>query len=70
MAALQYLPFQNSSLEIGYSFQSKSKTGEVGTAYQNTGVVMQAVDLNYLGHLNAIKSDIRYYWRMETPESR
>ena len=42
------LPFQNSSLEIGYSFQSKSKTGEVGTAYQNTGVVMQAVDLNYL----------------------
>jgi len=53
------LPLQNSSLELGYSFQSKSKTGEVGTAYQNTGVVMQAVDLNYLGHLNAIKSDIR-----------
>ncbi len=53
------LPIQNSSLEIGYSFQSKSKTGEVGTPYQNVGVVMQAVDLNYLGHLNAIKSDIR-----------
>jgi hypothetical protein len=54
------LPLQNSSLEIGYSFQSKSKTGEVGTPYQNVGVVMQAVDLNYLGHLNAIKSDIRF----------
>ncbi|HEY8658725.1 MAG TPA: cytochrome c [Hanamia sp.] len=53
------LPFQNSSLEIGYSFQSKSKTGEVGTPYQNVGVVMQAIDLNYLGHLTALKSDIR-----------
>ena len=53
------LPFQNSSLEIGYSFQSKSKTGEEGTPYQNVGVVMQAIDLNYLGHLTALKSDIR-----------
>lgn len=53
------LPFSNSSLEIGYSFQSKSKTGEVGTLYQNVGVNMQAVDLNYFGHLTGIKSDIR-----------
>ncbi len=53
------LPSQSSNLEIGYSFQSKSKTGEVGTPYQNVGVFMQAVDLNYWGHLTAIKSDLR-----------
>lgn len=53
------LPFSNSSLEIAYSFQTKSKTGEEGTPYENVGVNMQAFDLNYWGHLTAIKSDIR-----------
>jgi hypothetical protein len=53
------LPLTNSSLEIAYSFQTKSKTGEAGTPYENVGVTMQAVDLNYWGHLLAIKSDIR-----------
>jgi hypothetical protein len=53
------LPLTNSSLEIAYSFQTKSKTGEKGTAYENVGVNMQAVDLNYWGHLNSIKGDIR-----------
>jgi hypothetical protein len=53
------LPFSNSSLEVAYSFQSKSKTGEIGTPYENVGVNMQAVDFNYWGHLKAIKSDIR-----------
>ena len=55
-----FLPLTNSSLEIGYSFQSKSKTGDKGTAYENTGVFMQAVDLNYYGHLTSIQSDIRF----------
>jgi hypothetical protein len=53
------LPFSNSSLEIAYSFQSKSKTGVKGTPYENVGVNMQAFDLNYWGHLKSIKSDIR-----------
>lgn len=53
------LPFSNSSLEIAYSFQTKSKTGEKGTPYENVGVNMQAFDLNYWGHLKSIKSDIR-----------
>jgi len=53
------LPFSNSSLEIAYSFQTKSKTGEKGTLYENVGVNMQAFDLNYWGHLMSIKSDIR-----------
>lgn len=54
------LPFQNSSLELGYSFQSKSKTGEVGTPYQNVGVTMQAVDINYFQNIPAIKSTVRF----------
>jgi hypothetical protein len=53
------LPLTNSSLEIAYSFQTKSKTGAVGTRYENVGVNMQAVDLNYWGHLLALKSDVR-----------
>ncbi|HET9825122.1 MAG TPA: hypothetical protein VFP87_07300, partial [Chitinophagaceae bacterium] len=54
-----FLPLSNSSLEIGYSFQSKSKTGDKGSPYENIGVFMQAVDLNYYGHLTAIQSDVR-----------
>ncbi|MEP7229296.1 MAG: hypothetical protein ABI691_03535 [Ginsengibacter sp.] len=54
------LPFQNSSLEIGYSFQSKSKTGETGTPYQNVGVNMQAVDVNYFHDIPGIKSTVRF----------
>lgn len=53
------LPFSNSSLEIAYSFQTKSKTGEKNTPYENVGVRMQAFDLNYWGHLKPIKSDFR-----------
>jgi mono/diheme cytochrome c family protein len=53
------LPFQNSSLEIGYSFQSKSKTGDGGTTYQNVSVFMQALDLNFYHNIPAINSMIR-----------
>ena len=56
---LGILPFSNSSLEIGFSFQTKNKTGEKGTPYENVGVNMQAVDLNYWGHLTGIQSDLR-----------
>lgn len=53
------LPLTNSSLEVAFSFQTKSKTGLIGTPYENIGVNMQAFDLNYWGHLKVIKSDIR-----------
>ncbi len=53
------LPFSNSSLEIAYSFQNKNKTGEPGTPYENVSLIMQAVDLNYWGHLKVIKTDVR-----------
>ncbi len=54
------LPFQNSSLEIGYSFQSKSKTGEVSTPYENVGVKMQAIDITYFQNISGIKSTVRF----------
>jgi len=54
-----FLPFSNSSLEIGYSFQTKKKTGDPGTPFENVGVNMQAVDLNYYNHITGLKSDIR-----------
>jgi hypothetical protein len=54
-----FLPFSNSSLEVGYSFQVKSKTGDAGSAYENVGLFMQAIDFNYYGHLTSIQSDVR-----------
>src|SRR6476620_7545809 len=53
------LPFANSSLEVGYSFQNKSKTGDAGTPYQDVGVNMEAVDVNYFHNIPAIASTIR-----------
>ena len=53
------LPFANSSLEIAYSFQNKKKTGDKGTAFENIGVFMQAVDLNYYAHLTGMQSDLK-----------
>jgi len=54
-----FLPFSNSSLEVGYSFQEKSKTGDAASPYENVGLFMQAIDFNYYGHLTSIQSDLR-----------
>lgn len=59
------LPFANSSLEVGYSFQHKAKTGEGGSDYENIGVMMQAVDLNYFKSISAIKSTLRLTGEMK-----
>jgi hypothetical protein len=53
------LPLTNSSLEIGFSYQEKMKTGEPGSSYENVAVHMQAIDLNYFGHLVPLQSDFR-----------
>ena len=64
---LGLLPFSSSNLEVGYSFQSKDKTGEKGTPYENVSVFMQAVDLNYWAHVKPIKCDVRVIgeWRYQ-----
>jgi hypothetical protein len=54
-----YLPFSNSCLEIGFSFQTKKNTGDAGTPYEKVSVNMQAVDLNFYNHITGLKSDVR-----------
>jgi hypothetical protein len=54
-----FLPLSNSSVEIGFSFQSKSNTGDAGSPYENVGLQMQAVDFNYYGHIVPLQSDVR-----------
>jgi hypothetical protein len=54
-----FLPFSNSSLELGYSFQYKSATGDRKSIYENTSFSAQAFDLNYYKTIDAIKSQVR-----------
>ncbi|HYK55245.1 MAG TPA: hypothetical protein VEV15_02130 [Flavisolibacter sp.] len=54
-----FLPLTNSSLELGFSFQEKKKTGDKGSAFENVGLHMQAVDLNYYTHITPLQSDFR-----------
>ena len=54
-----FLPFSNSSLELGYSFQYKSATGDRKTVYENTSFSAQAFDLNYYKTIDALKSQVR-----------
>lgn len=54
-----FLPLSNSSLEVGYSVQYKSNTGDRGTPYEKTAFAAQAFDLNYYSSLPAIKSQVR-----------
>jgi hypothetical protein len=61
-----FLPFSNSSLEVGYSFQHKSGTGDRGTIYENTSFTAQAFDLNYFKTLEEIKSQIRVVGEYKT----
>jgi len=54
-----FLPLSNSSLEIGYSFMFKNKTGDIYTDFESTSAIWQALDLNYLQNVDALKSIIR-----------
>ncbi len=54
-----FLPFSNSSLEVGYSFQYKKNTGDLGSINTNAQLQMHAIDFNYFHHFSGIKSIIR-----------
>jgi hypothetical protein len=54
-----FLPFSNSNMELGYSFQYKSGTGERSSIYEETSYTAQALDLSYYKTVDAIKSQIR-----------
>lgn len=53
-----YLPFSNSSLEIGGSFQN-SKVGMKGTQYENVRATLLALDLTYVKQLSFLKGAIQ-----------
>ena len=55
---LAIVPFK-SNFELGFSYQHKSKSGDIGTIDQNVGFYMEAVDLNYFKNFNDIKSTLR-----------
>lgn len=56
---LAVLPFAKSNLELGFSFQHKSKTGDIGSPNENVSLDMQAVDVNYFEIVKDIKSTLR-----------
>ena len=54
-----FLPFSNSSLEIGYSFQFKKNTGTQNGPNKNAQLQMHAVDFNFFHKISPIKSILR-----------
>jgi hypothetical protein len=56
---LALLPFSKSNLELGFSYQHKSSTGDIGSPNEKVSLDMQAVDLNYFENITDIKSTLR-----------
>ena len=61
-----FLPFSNSSLEIGGSFRN-GKVGDKNTDYKNIGAQQSALDLTYVKDLDFIKGtfDVKAQWNFE-----
>ena len=53
------LPFSNSSLEIGFSYENAAKTGPQDSPFEDTKLNMMAVDLNYFTNISALSSTLR-----------
>ena len=53
------LPFSNSSLELGFSYENDAKTGDMGTPEEGVGANMMAIDGNFYHQINQIKSTVR-----------
>ena len=60
---LGLLPFSNSSVEIGGSFQT-GKVGDQGTDYENVGAKQYALDFTYVNQLDFLKGnlDVKAQW--------
>ncbi len=56
---LAIVPLAKSNLELGFSFQHKAKTGDLGSTNETVSLDMQAVDLNYYENITDIKSTLR-----------
>ncbi len=53
------IPLSKSNLELGFSFQHKASTGDLGTANEKVSLSMMAFDCNYYENITAIKSTLR-----------
>ena len=59
---LGFLPFSNSCLELGFSFENANNTLDQNSVYtygKNVGVTMYALDMNFYHAINPIKSTVR-----------
>ena len=54
-----FLPFSNSCLELGLSFENATKTGAQYSDFEKVGVNMIAVDANFYHQVAPLKSTIR-----------
>ncbi|MCX6290477.1 MAG: hypothetical protein NT126_01780 [Bacteroidetes bacterium] len=54
-----FLPFTNSCLELGLSFENTKKTGDLYSPFENVGVRMMAVDFNFYHQVSPLMSTIR-----------
>ena len=61
-----FLPFSNSSLELGLSMLQKSKTGDLHSPYNNIGSTWMAYDLNFTHNIIPLKSILRVYGEYKT----
>ncbi len=62
------LPFSNSSLELGFSYEAASKTGDQNSREQNVGVNMMAIDANYFHRISPLKSTLRVALEYKTQD--
>ena len=53
-----FLPFVNSSTELGFSFYSTKKLGDMGSDYENLGANLYAFDFSFVKQLPAISGII------------
>jgi hypothetical protein len=49
-----FLPFSDSSTEIGFSYYTSNKVGTKGSVYENIGANLYAIDFSYVKQLPAI----------------
>jgi len=56
---LGFLPFSNSSLELGFSYESAMKTGTQYSEFEDIAVNAIAVDLNFYHQIKPLKSTLR-----------
>lgn len=54
-----FLPFSNSCLELGISYESTTKTGDQYSPFENVGVRMMAIDANFFHTIAPLKSMLR-----------